>query len=80
MSEKEFYPLDELETHLFARLKPVEPRTEFVDHLKQRLENPPTTVAEPPSWKTGFLILIIGLLGGFVFFALIRKLVRWFGR
>ncbi len=81
MSAKEQLPLDELETQLMARFRPVAPRTEFVDHLKKRLENPPDmTVAGPPSWKTGFMILVGGLLGGFVLFALIRKLVRWFSR
>ncbi len=80
MTDKEIFRLDDLESHLFAQLKPVEPRMEFVDRLKQRLENPPSMVAEPPTWKTGFLILAIGLLGGLIFLVLIRKLVRWFGR
>lgn len=81
MNAKEQSAMDELETQLMARFRPVAPRTEFVDHLKKRLENPPdTTVAGPPSWRIGLMILVGGLFGGFVLFSLIRKLVRWFSR
>lgn len=81
MSAKEIFPVDELETRLMERFRSFEPRIEFVDHLKKRLGSPPdTTVAGQLSWKTGFVILTGGLLGGFVLFALIRKLVRWFSR
>ena len=34
MTDKEIFRLDDLESHLFAQLKPVEPRMEFVDRLK----------------------------------------------
>lgn len=80
MAIKEFSQMDELESQLFARLKPIQPRSEFVDHLKYRLENPPTIVAETPSWKAGVTILAVGLLGGFTLFALFRKFVRWMNR
>lgn len=72
--------MEALENQLFRRLKPIQPRTEFVDHLRSRLENPPTTTIEPPSWKTGALILVSGLLGGFVVYALLRKMIRWLSR
>lgn len=80
MTIKEISQMDELESQLFARLKPITPRTEFVDHLKFRLENPPNIVAETPSWKTGAFILGVGLVGGFVVFALARKIIRWLSR
>lgn len=68
--------VEALESQLFTRLKPIQPRAEFVDHLRYRLENPPATVIEPPSWKTGALILACGLMGGFGLYILIRKLAR----
>ena len=81
MSAKEIFPVEELEMRLMERFRSFEPRTEFVDHLKNRLGSPPdTTIAGRPSWETGFVILTGGLLGGFVLFALIRKRVRWFSR
>ncbi len=77
MAIKEPFQIDAIENHLFERLKPIQPRPEFVDHLRYRLENPPSTVVEPPSWKTGILILATSLVGGFILFALGRKLIRW---
>ncbi|HWQ04188.1 MAG TPA: hypothetical protein VN452_02415 [Longilinea sp.] len=74
---KEPMQMDAFEDQLFKRLKPMQPRPEFVDHLRFRLENPPNTVVEPPSWKTGVLILATGLVGGFIVFALARKMLRW---
>lgn len=76
MAEKELAEIDELEGQLFARLKPIQPRTEFVDHLKYRLENSPTTTVERPSWGKGILILVSGLLGGFLLYGIIRKIAR----
>ncbi len=80
MAIKNTSQIEDLENQLFARLKPFEPRTEFVDHLKYRLENPPGMVVESPPWKTGVLILAGGLLGGFVLYALLRKIVRGLSR
>jgi len=77
MVVKEPLQMDAIENQLFQRLKPIQPRPEFVNHLRYRLENPPRTVVEPPSWKTGILILATSLVGGFILFALGRKIVRW---
>lgn len=80
MALKDMSQFEDLENQLFARMKPIQPRTEFVDHLKYRLENPPSTVVEGRSWKTGAAILAGGLLGGFVLYALLRKIARWLSR
>jgi hypothetical protein len=80
MAETDTYQMEALESQLFERLKPIQPRSEFVDHLKYRIENPPAMVVERPSWKTGAIILASGLVTGFVLYALIRKIVRWLSR
>lgn len=77
MAEADSTQFQALENQLFERLKPIQPRSEFVDHLRFRLENPPDTLVEGPSWKTGALVLASGLVGGFVLYALIRRIVRW---
>lgn len=80
MAVKDTSQIEDLENQLFARLKPIQPRTEFVDHLKYRLENPPNTVVENPSWILGVLILAGSLLGGFILNAVMRKIIRWLSR
>ncbi|GAP14445.1 hypothetical protein LARV_02214 [Longilinea arvoryzae] len=80
MAVKETSQIEDLENQLFARLKPIQPRTEFVDHLKYRLENPPNMVVESPSWIIGVLILAGSLLGGFILYAVLRKIIRWLSR
>lgn len=80
MAEASSPQIQSLENQLFERLKPIQPRSEFVDHLRYRLENPADTLVEQPVWKTGALFLASGLVGGFVLYALVRKLVRWISR
>lgn len=80
MVAKDSSQIEDLENELFARMKPVQPRTEFVDHLRHHLENPPGIVIEKPSWKEGALILGGSLVIGFVIYALLRKIARWMSR
>ncbi len=67
--------VDVLEQQLMRSLRRVEPRTEFVDHLQNRLRTPPTTVLERrESTALAMLIAAVALVFGVSLVFLLRYL------
>lgn len=65
--------VEKIERQLMASLKPVQPRTEFVDRLHTRLTTPQTTVLERrESAAFGLLLVAVSLLSG-VFLLWLRR-------
>jgi hypothetical protein len=65
--------VEKLERQLMESLKPVQPRTEFVDRLHTRLTTPQTMVLERrESAVFGLLLVAVSLLTG-VFFIWLRR-------
>ena len=64
----------DLENQLKRSLRPVQPSTEFVGHLHERLTNPPTMIIERrQNTAFGLLLVAFSLLSGVFLIWLMRQ-------
>ena len=63
----------DLEFALLASLNQVEPDPEFVTRLKQRIEQPPSTVLESRTFWEAYVIVASGMFFGAVLLWLLQR-------
>ena len=75
-------PLDELESHLAGTLKPVAPRTDFVQRLRGRVHLPPREeiAFKLIDWRNWLLAFSGVISGTLIILTIARAMFHLFGR